>query len=245
MKAIKLYMVLILLIQSFAAIGLSPAAAFDVFTIEADGSCQLDKESSAKIGKAVAHFKAKRKAIGVAGRYFSNKGLIPPYNDQKDEIYNLAAREVETEILDQHQDLSNIHIRLRVNIQPTDFIKAEMAAIRLGKKDLRSSFKEKMEQPISQKIDPGLDIAKAYNLLRQKKWRIAIIYLDHLEQKYPNWESIYMAKATSYYILNESVFMKVALSKACELGNTTACEDLKNIKQLNDHDFGISTPELR
>ena len=97
-----------------------------------------------------------------------------------------------------------------------------------------------MEQHISAEIDPGRDIAKAYRLLREKKWRIAMIYLNHLEKKYPNWDSIYVAKATTHYILHEPVFMKEALNKACRLGNQIACDDLKNIKKVHEHDFGLS-----
>ncbi len=97
-----------------------------------------------------------------------------------------------------------------------------------------------MEQPISTETDPGVDIAKAYRLLREKKWRITMIYLDHLEKKYPNWDSIYMAKAIAHYILHEPVFMENALNRACRLGNGTACDDLKNIKKLHKHDFGFS-----
>ena len=72
---------------------------------------------------------------------------------------------------------------------------------------------------------------------------MAIIYLDHLEKKYPNWDSIYMAKATAYYILHELVFMEKALIKGCRLGNVTACDDLNIIKKLHEHDFGLSAVE--
>jgi hypothetical protein len=34
--------------------------------------------------------------------------------------------------------------------------------------------------------------------------------------------------------------MKKALSKACRLGNNTGCDDLKNIKEVHEHDFGLS-----
>ena len=59
-------------------------------------------------------------------------------------------------------------------------------------------------------------------------------------KKYPNWAEIQMAKALAYYIFDEAAFMKKALSEACRLGNTTACDDLKNLKRVNEHDFGLS-----
>jgi glutamyl-tRNA reductase len=108
------------------------------------------------------------------------------------------------------------------------------------KAEIEESYREEMEQPVSAEIDPGRDIAKAYRLLREKKWRIAMIYLNHLEKKYPDWDSIYVAKAITHYILHEPVFMKEALNEACRLGNQMACDDLKYLKRLHEHDFGLS-----
>jgi len=48
-----------------------------------------------------------------------------------------------------------------------------------------------------------------------------------------------MAKAITHYILHEPVFMKKALNQACRLDNQTACDDLKNIKRVHEHDFGL------
>ena len=67
-----------------------------------------------------------------------------------------------------------------------------------------------------------------------------MIYLNHLEKKYPNWDSIYMAKAITHYILHEPEFMKKALTQACQLDNQIACDDLKQLKRLHEHDFGLS-----
>ncbi len=67
-----------------------------------------------------------------------------------------------------------------------------------------------------------------------------MIYLNHLEKKYPSWAEIQMAKAFAYYIFHEAAFMKKALSEACRLGNNTACDDLKNLKRVHGHDFGLS-----
>jgi hypothetical protein len=108
------------------------------------------------------------------------------------------------------------------------------------KKEAKESYSEEMEQAVSAEIDPGKDISKVYRLLREKKWRIAMIYMNHLEKKYPNWAEVYMAYALVYYILHEPMSMKKALEEACRQGNTTACDDLKNIKKVHEYDFGIS-----
>jgi len=156
----------------------------------------------------------------------------------------LAAREIQAEILEKKREtvgnISTYRVRIKARVQASDFVKAEMQDTKQEKKEAKESFHEEMEQHVFAEIDPGRDIAKAYRLLREKKWRIAMIYLNHLEKKYPNWDSIYMAKAITHYILHEPVFMKQALNEACRLGKQTACDDLKNLRRVHEHDFGLS-----
>ena len=223
------------------------AAEKELFEIETEGWCQIEKGSSVDVAKKVAFFAAKRKAVGLAGRYFSRKSLIRTYDLNRDEIFSLAANKIQAEILEEnlkkHGITETYWLRIRAKIQPSDFVKAEMDDIKQVQKEQKESYQEEMEQPVSDIIDPGRDIARAYRLLREKKWRIAMICLDNLEKKYPNWDRVYMAKAITHYILNEPVFMEKALSKGCQFGNKTACDDLKNIKKLHEHSFGISVIE--
>ena len=232
------------LLVLFSINGVVSAAEDDIFLIEAEGSYRMEADSLVDLSKKLALFTAKRKAVDLAGRYLSRKSLIKVYELNRDEIYSLAAREIWVEVLEEKRQTvgkaSSYHVRIRARVQASDFVKAEMADIKQEKKEARESYQEEMEQHISAEIDPGKDIAKAYRLLREKKWRIAMIYLNHLEKKYPNWAEIYMAKALAYYIFHEPVFMQKALNEACRLGNNTACDDLKNIKKVNEFDFGIS-----
>ena len=215
----------------------------NIFEIETEGSYRMKTDSSSDLAKRVAFFNAKRKAVDLAGRYLSRKGLIKSYELNRDEVYSLAAREIQAEIIEEKREtidkISTYRLRIRSRIQASDFVKAEIEDSKQEKKETKESYREEMEQPISTEIDPGRDIAKAYRLLREKKWRIAMIYLNHLGKKYPNWDSIYMTKAITHYILHEPVFMEKALNEACRLGNNTACDDLKNIKKLHEHDFSI------
>jgi hypothetical protein len=215
----------------------------DIFEIEAEGSYRIEAGSSIDLSKNLALFIAKRKAVNLAGRYLSRKSLIQVYELNRDEIYSLAAKEIRAEILEEKRETVGktlaYRVRIRPWIQPSDFIKAEIEDTKQEKKEVKESYREEMEQSVSAEIDPGKEIAKAYRLLREKKWRILIIYLNHLEKKYPNWDSIYMAKAITYYILNEPVYMKRSLVEACGLDNQIACDDLKNLKRVHEHDFGL------
>jgi hypothetical protein len=235
------------LLVLFSISGIASAAEDDIFEIETEGSNRMEAGASIDLAKKLALFTAKRKAVDLAGRYLSRKSLIEVYELNRDEIYSLAAREIEAEILEEKCQtvgkISTCRVRIRARVQSSDFVKAEMADTKQEKKEAQESYQEEMEQHISAEIDPGKDIAKAYRLLREKKWRIAMIYLNHLEKKYPNWDSIYVAKAITHYILHEPVFMKTALNEACRLGNQMACDDLKNIKKVHEHDFGISITE--
>ena len=198
----------------------------NIFEIETEGRYRMQTDTSPELAKRVALFNAKRKAVDLAGRYLSRKGLIKNYELNKDEIYSLAARETLAEILEEKQEtigeISFYRLRILSRVRLSDFVKAEIEDSRQERKEANESYQEEMEQKISAEIDPGKEIAKAYRLLREKKWRIAMIYLNHLETKYPNWDSIFMAKAITHYILHEPVFMKKALDEACRLGNHTA-----------------------
>ena len=238
------HLIIVALLVLFSINGGALAARDDIFEIEAEGSYRMEASSSLDLAKKLALFTAKRKAVDLAGRYLSRRSLIEVYELNRDEIYSLAARGIEAQILEEKRQTvgkaSTYRVRIRARVQASDFIRAEMEDTKQEKKEAKESYQEEMEQPISAEIDPGRDIAKAYRLLRERKWRLAMIYLNHLEKKYPNWDSIYMAKAIAHYILHEPVFMKKALNEACRLGNQMACDDFKNIKKVHEHDFGLS-----
>ncbi len=83
-----------------------------------------------------------------------------------------------------------------------------------------------MEQYVNKTIEPGKEISRAYRYIRKKERRIAIIYLNHLQKKYPNWSELYLAKAIGFYISNDIEGMMSALQMSCNLGNKEACDDL-------------------
>ena len=242
-----LNIILTALLLFFSISGVASAADDNVFEVEAEGRYPMVAGVSIELAKKMAIFTAKRKAVNLAGRYLSRKSLIETYELNRDEIYSLTAREIETEILEEKRKIGGKNliylVRIRVRVQPSDFVKAAMEDSRQQKKEANESFSEEMEQPVSVEIDPGMDISKVYRLLREQKWRIAMIYMNHLETKYPDWAEIQMAKALVYYIFHEPASMKKALSEACRLGNHTACDDLKNIKKVHEYDFGISAIE--
>jgi hypothetical protein len=237
----------IALLSFFSISGLASTAEDNALEVETEGSYQIAEGYPIELAKSMALFIAKRKAVDLAGRYLSRRSLIEIYELDKDEIYSLAAREIEAEILEKNRQTvgkSSIYrVRIRARIRVSDFVKAELEDRKLVKSEAHESYHEEMEQVVPARIDPGKDICKAYRLMRERKWRIALIYMNHLEKKYPNWAAIHMAKAFVYYVFHEPVSMKKSLNKACRLGDDTACDDLKKIKKVNEYNFGISTIE--
>jgi len=144
------------LLVLFSMNGVVSAAEDDIFEIEAEGSYRMEAGAPIDLAKEVALFTAKRKAVDIAGRYLSRKKTVG--------------------------NISTYRVRIKARVQASDFVKAEMQDTKQEKKEAKESFHEEMEQHVFAEIDPGRDIAKAYRLLREKKWRIAMIYLNHLEK---------------------------------------------------------------
>jgi len=89
------------LLVLFSINGDALATEDDIFEIEAQGSYRMEAGASLDLAKKLALFTAKRKAVELAGRYLSRKSLIEVYERNRDEIYSLAAREIEAEILEE------------------------------------------------------------------------------------------------------------------------------------------------
>ena len=127
-----------------------------------------------------------------------------------------------------------LFIRIRATVQSSDFVAAEILDEKLEKEDEEKSFLQEMEPSLSNIIDPGKDIAEAYRLVYNQKWRMALIYLDKLEEKYPGWSEIFMVKALGYYASDDTADFIASLKKACRLGNNHACQELKSFKKIHN-----------
>ena len=230
-----------ILLLGFSNVTFAQNLADNAIEVEANGSYLMRDGNSKQLARQVALFEAKKSALETAGKYLTHKSLIPFYDMKKEEIYSLAARETHGEILEERWEpigkTNKCLIRIRAKVQISDFIKAGIQNQKLEKEDEKESLLEKMDPVLSKEIDPGKDIAKAYRLLRKREWRMAVIYLDHLEKKYPNWGNIYMAKAIAFYPLHAPLEMKKALEMACRLGKNGACDDLKNLKMVHNLDL--------
>ncbi len=234
-------MVVVLLAPLIGAQG----AGEDSLELVSEGKFQALAGTSKTLARQIALFEAKKKAVESAGRYLAGKHLVLSYEQKKEEIYSLVTTKIDSKIIAENESSSGdgytYIVRIRTTIRSADYIEADILDKKLQIEETRETLKEELEPEITAEIDPGMDIAKAYRLLRQEKLRPAMIYLNRLEKKYPNWAAIYMVRAIGFYLLHEPSDMKKELNKACAAGNPSACDDLKSIRRVRQFDLHAET----
>ena len=186
-----------------------------------------DKDSKEK-SRALALFGAKLKAVSLAAKYLTHKGVLEHYEKKQNEIFCLTTNQIRVSIIDEkfHQDKNSYYVKIKSEVTSIDFIKAQIRNVELEKNESSFSYSEEMEQPVSKIIDPGAELSRAYRYIRKEQWRISIIYLDHLEKKYPYWGDVFLAKAIAFYGMDQIDKMVDTLKTACSLGNQEACNEL-------------------
>jgi len=192
---------------------------------------------------ALASYGARYKAVTLAAKYLSHKGLLENYGNKQREIFCLAAEElkptvIEKKLLDSGR---SFYIKLKTNVSSIDFIRAQIKDLQYEKNERNFSLQDKMEQQVSPAINPAQELSRAYRYIRKMQWRIAVIYLDHLERKYPDWSEIYLAKAAAFYGMHEIQSMMEALKASCALGNREACEDIDGLTHSPPKDVKLDT----
>jgi hypothetical protein len=229
-----------MLLFSYHLIG-AQGSEEDSLEIVAEGKFQAPAGTAKKLARQIALFDAKRKAVESAGRYLAGKHLVLSYEQKKEEIYSLVATKIPSKVITENLETSgdtfDYYIRIRATIHSSDYIEADILDKQMEIEEDREPLKEELEPPITDKVEPGVDISQAYRLLRKEKLRPAMIYLDRLEKKYPNWAAVHMAKAMGFYLLREPSNMKQELIRACTAGSAGACDDLRSLKRVRQFDL--------
>ncbi len=203
----------------------------DTVVLTTDFIYKLQEGDSQEISRALALFGAEHKAVVLAAKYLIHKGLLEHYGKKQGEIFCLATNEIKAVIVDEKFEKATnaYYVKIKAEINSTDFIQAEIKNLELEKKEAEFSYGQEMEQQVIQAVDPGKELSRAYRYIRKGQWRIAIIYLNHLGKKYPHWGDIYLTKAIAFYSMHDRDRMMTALKKGCALDNQEACDDLKSL----------------
>jgi hypothetical protein len=120
-------------------------------------------------------------------------------------------------------------IKIKSSVSLTDFVRAEIRNTEFEKEETNFSLQEEMEPVVLPTIAPALELSRAYRYIRKHHWRMAIIYLDHLEKKYPHWGTLFLATSMAYLGMHETERAISALSSACYLGDKEACLKLNQL----------------
>lgn len=190
-------------------------------------SYRMGAKDSKEKARALALFGAKLKAVHLAAKYLTHKGLLEHYEKKQSEIFCLTTNEISVSIMEEafRQKSHSYAVKVSAEITSLEFIKAQIKDLEFEKIESTFSYSQEMEQPVSKSIDPGKELSRAYRYIRQEQWRISIIYLDHLEKKYPSWGDVFVAKAIAFYGMDDNAKMADALKTACSLGNKEACNE--------------------
>ena len=205
------------------------------FEIVSDYTYRIGPDDSQKEYESLCLFGAKLKVVALSAKYFTHKGVLKHYGKKQKEIFCLVTDELKFSIIENKMmdNGNSYYTKIRAKAKIKDFIKAEIKNDALGKEEQKFSWQEEMEQYVTKSVDPGKELSRVYRYFRKKYWRIAIIYLDHLQKKYPNWQEIYSAKAIGFYATNKIEAMMKALTISCSLGNKEACEDMDGFIEHN------------
>jgi len=214
----------------------------DTLEIVTDYTYIMGPSDSPEKYEALGLYGAKYKAVVLSAKYLSHRGLLENYGKKQKEIFCLAADELKSAIIEKRliENGSSYYVKIKSKVTSTDFIRAEIKDLELEKEEMNFSLYEKMEQHVYKSIDPAQELSRAYRYIRRMRWRIAVIYLDHLEKKYPNWSEVYLAKAIAFYAIHEIRNMMEALTSSCSLGNREACEDIDALTQLHEKDIPLN-----
>lgn len=221
----------ILIVMSASSCGAGEVQWSDTIPLMTTFTQQTGPEDPPTKAKALAFFGARQEAVRTAAKYLTHKGLLEHYGSKESEIFCLVVNEIDAEIVEaQHHPQNQTYtVKVRTSITIVDFIRAQIKDLEMEKQEAAFPYSMEMEQPIMAVVDPAVELSRAYRYIRKQQWRIAIIYLDHLEKKYPLWGELFLAKAIALYGMNDTAQMTTVLRKACQLNNQEACQELRSL----------------
>ena len=200
----------------------------DTIKVITDYTYRMGDKDSKEKSRALALFGAKLKAVNLAAKYLTHKGVLEHYGKKQSEIFCLATNEIKVSIIHEKfdQGINSYYFEIKSEVTSIDFIKAQIKDFELEKIESGFSYSEEMEQPVSKVINPGEELSRAYRYIMKEQWRISIIYLDHLQNKYPHWGEVFLAKAIAFYGMDDTDRMVETLKTACSMNNQEACNEL-------------------
>jgi len=180
---------------------------------------------SRQTARALALYGAKYQSVLLSADHLAGRGLLKDYGDRQMEIFCLVVDKLQYSMLDDSfSEKDRIAVtKIKSSVSLNDFVRAEIRNAEFEKEEVNFTLQEEMEPVLSPTIAPAQELSRAYRYIRRHHWRMAIIYLDHLEKKYPHWGTLFFAKSIAFLGMHETERAISALSSACYLGDQEAC----------------------
>jgi hypothetical protein len=184
---------------------------------------------------ALALYGAKHEAVVRAAGQLAARGLLKAYGERQMAVYCLVIDRLQFSIADESfpKDGRICKVTIKSRASLSDFVSAEIDDAALEKEEQHFSLQEEMEPTVSPALHPARELSRAYRYIGKHHWRMAIIYLDHLQKKYPYWGALFLAKATAFQGMHETQQARDALLSACHLGNQDACVKIDAAQQAD------------
>ena len=186
---------------------------------------------SRQTARALALYGAKYQSVLLSADQLAGRGLLKDYGDRQMEIFCLVVDKLQYSMLDDSfSEKDRIALtKIKSSVSLDDFVRAEIRNAEFEKEEANFTLQEEMEPVVPPAIAPARELSRAYRYIRRHHWRMAIIYLDTLEKKYPHWGSLFLAKSMAYLGMHETERAISALSSACYLGDQQACLKLNEL----------------
>ena len=182
-------------------------------------------DESPETARALARYGAKQKAVVTTAGRLIDAGLLNKDADRQMAVFCLVADTMPFILLEESIDVDSrtYTVKIKSTLSLRDYVKAEIRNEALEKEEMHFSLKEEMEPEVSASIAPAFELSRAYRYISNRHWRMAIIYIDHIETKYPRWGALHLAKARAYLGMHELERAISLLKSACYLGIQDAC----------------------
>ena len=214
-----------LLVILTPAVHAAPGVTGPGVTAEADFAYTAGPGESRETARALALYGARQKIVSLCAERLAAGGVLKDYGNRRMAIFCLVNDAMTPTLLDASFDATSRTwtVNIKGTLSLADFVRAEIRNQDLNRQEQHFTLKEEMEPSLSPTIAPALELSRAYRYVSNRHWRMAIIYMDHLETKYAHWGALYLAKAEAYLGMHEQEKALSALRSACYLGVQEAC----------------------
>lgn len=226
------------LAMTFILVAVPISAEEPPMEVEAEGSYLMGDRDSRQDARKLALFEAKRQALEKAGTTLSSVTKVENYEVVKDEIINRSAGRIQAAVLDEKWESSGVTMICRVRIRAKVYAKdlqaevTEPAVTSVSPTDpVPSARYTGTDQLAETAFDPGEQLAAAQKLIRGDRFKAALEILERLEERYPNLSFVHGLKARALMGLRKPNLALQSLTRACDLGERRACEELQRVKE--------------